>query len=56
MGRRRNQPGRAIIALERLSGEIKRLAGVVGFVPNEPVVVKLIGVHLLEQNDADGDG
>jgi putative transposase len=37
--------------LERLNGEIKRRSEVVGFVPNEDAVTRLIGALLLEQND-----
>jgi putative transposase len=38
-------------SLERLSGEIKHRAEVVGIFPNEAAIVRLVGAIMLEQND-----
>ena len=41
----------SVNSLERLNGEIQRRTNRIGIFPNEPVIVKLIGAILVEQND-----
>lgn len=37
--------------IERLNGEIKRRSDVVGVLPNECAIIRLVGALMLDQND-----
>jgi len=44
-------PSPLVRTLERLNGEIKRRANVIGIFPNDRSVVRLVGALMLEQCD-----